>query len=277
VKRATVFTLSATLLSTLFVINNPVFAQDDGGRNTEASFTLDFATNGGDTQLVSEIKTTPTITDNRFTATLVLQSASDLVGVNCDIVFDNTVLNVVSITEAQGDLNFDGRANVADILTLGERFNASTEQNGFNYFNRSADGDSATVIDTADIDAVRPFIGETTLHWTSNPNNAVDEPIRESVEIFEDPSVSNANGVIDDVVVVLLPREHPDQGFVEGFGFDGDARIADITFEIINPDATEAVISFADVLAIAEGTVITTTEITNASTPQAQSVTIPLQ
>ncbi len=253
-------------------------------RNDEAAFGLDFQITGEDTQLKSVLETTPVFfeidedgqTKTRFKATLVLQNANDLTGVNCDLKYDNTLLKVVEIHEARGDLNFDGRSNIADILVLGERFNQSTDENGFTYFDRDATGDSAGVIDSNDVEAVLPYINETSIFWTSNINHDLptsSEEIRESVEIFESPDVSNANSVIDDIVVVLLSRTHPTP---EGFGFDGDARIADIIFEVIGDISQGTQITFEDTMAIDEGTEITATEIVTDtfSRPSAPSITI---
>ncbi len=248
------------------------------GVNDSASFQLDLLTNDSDSQTTSVIDETPVIDENnRFTATLVLKDATNLIGVNCDLSFDPNVLQVVEIREARGDLNFDGRANIADVRVLGERFNESTNQNGFSFFDLDSSDSSAELIDGADVQTLLNYVGETTLFWTQNDNTNADEPIRESVEIFQDPEDSNANGIIDDIVVVLLPRVHPDSGFEPGFGFDGDARIAQITFEIVDLEAASTEITFSDQLAIDEQTEVTTTEILNASSPQADAVTIPLQ
>lgn len=271
--------IAVSFLAILIFSYIPVsYSQDNQGRNANAIFALDFSTTAEDSLTSTTLEQTPQIQDNQFTVTLVLMGSTDLVGVNCDLDFDESVLQVVDIHEASGDVNFDGRENIADVLTLTERFNASVDQNGFSFFNFANTGDSADVIDMDDVNSLIPLIeSNDSLFWTNNPDFEVTLPIRESVEIFEDPAISNQNGLIDDIVTVLLPRQHPEQGFVEGFGFDGDARIAEITFQIIDESATETTIQFSDVLAIDEGTIITTTEINNASQPQADPIVVPLQ
>jgi hypothetical protein len=250
------------------------------GVNDDAVFALDFKTASDDAQLTTTIDAQPEYTPvtvegearNRFAATVVLKNASNLLGVNCDLVFDKAKIRIVEIHEAKGDLNFDGRANVADVLTLGERFGQSTTSGGLSYFDLDSSTDSANKIDGKDIEAVIPYINEKTLYWTSNPNGDLKN-IRESVELFESPEISNGNGKIDDIAVVLLSRIHPTP---QGFGFDGDARIADIVFEIVPGATGETTISFEDVMAIDESTEITQSTINNGSTPKFQNAVISL-
>lgn len=250
------------------------------GVNDDAVFVLDFKTTSNDAQLTTTIDAQPefVLVDvggqarNRFSATVVLKNASNLLGVNCDLVFDKTKLRIVEIHEAKGDLNFDGRANVADVLTLGERFGQSTTSGGLGYFDLDSTADSANKIDGKDIEAVIPYINEKTLFWTSNPNDNLQN-IRESVDIFESPAISSENGKIDDIVVVLLPRIHPTP---QGFGFDGDARIADIVFEVVPGATGETTISFEDGMAIDESTEITQSTINNGSAPKSQNAVITL-
>lgn len=250
------------------------------GRNTAASFLLDFQTTTDDTITTSAIDASPVYETvdvdgemkTRFTCTVVLQGAADLMGVNCDLVFDPAVLNVVDIHEARGDKNFDGRSNIADILTLAQRFSLATNTgNGFSYFDLATDGASLNVIDTTDLETLMSLINQTEIFWTSNQNDDLTS-IRESFEIFEDPAISNANGKIDDIVVTLLRRP---EAALDGFGFDGDARIADITFEVVGTIPAEGtLIQFEDRLAIDEGSVITINSIENASEPLGDAVTI---
>ncbi|MBD3266557.1 hypothetical protein GF373_07785 [bacterium] len=249
-----------------------------GGKNDSAKFFLDFKVTTDDSQTSSTIDTfTPDVIqeingENYLTLTLVLSPVTDLVGVNCDLKFDNTKLQVVNIHEDQGDINFDGRANIADILTLSERFGASTTENGFSYFDRNKEGESAETIDQGDIDVIKPYINQKNIFWTSNPNTNISS-IRESVEIFESPEESNADGTIDDIVAVLLSRVHPyEEGF--GFGDSADARIAEITFKVIG--SGDAVFSFEDGRAIDVDTVITQDGITNGSEPTGDAITISL-
>jgi hypothetical protein len=259
--------ISFALLTSILFLSN-VYAGD----NDEASLVLDFKTTGEDSQFASTIDSTPDFvevdvdgeTRTRFTATLVLKSATNLMGVNCDLIFDNTKLKIVDISESKGDLNFDGRENIADILTLAERFGESTTSEGMSYFDLDSEGDSVDKIDDKDIEVVASNINQATLFWTCNPNSDLST-IRESGEIFESPEVSNQNGKIDDIITFLLSRIHPTP---VDFGFDGDARIVDIVFEVISGSSGETTISFEDAIVIDEATEITQTEIINSSTPK---------
>lgn len=247
-----------------------------GGKNDTASFALDFNITSSDTQVSTTIDPyESTLIQDKdgkkyLTATLILKGAVDLVGVNCDLIFDPAKLQVVDIHEDQGDVNFDGRANVADILTLGERYNQATTDQGYSYFDRDKTDTSADKIDDKDIEALKPFINKNNIFWTSNPNDDLTK-IRESVEIFESPDESNKNGKINDIVSVLLSRDHP---YPQGFGFNGDARIAQITFEVVG--SGETVLSFEDGKAIDVDTVITRDGISNGSEPTGDSITITL-
>ncbi|MBN2328741.1 MAG: hypothetical protein JXR73_16485 [Candidatus Omnitrophica bacterium] len=268
------------IISLLFALFIAVVPAAHGGANDEATFLLDFQTTEADTQASTTLEETPefitvttdNVTHTYFQATLVLKDAVGLMGCNCDLIFDKSKLNIVSIVEAQGDVNFDGRANIADVLTLAERFGQDTTSNGLSYFDLNPSGDSANKIDSLDIEAITPHINQKTLFWTSNPNDVLDD-YRESFEIFESPIVSNENGKIDDIVVVLLPRIHPTP---EGFGFGGDARICDIIFEVVQGASGETTISFEDVMAIDESTQITQTDIINGSTPKTKNAVITL-
>lgn len=250
------------------------------GKNATANFVLDFQTTSDDSVTASTIETAPSFvqidvegeTRTRFTCTVVLQGAVDLTGVNCDLTFDPAILNVVDIHEARGDMNFDGRGNIADVLALAQRFNVATNSgDGFSFFDIATDGASLNVIDDADLEALKSLINQTEIYWTSNQNEDLSV-IRESFEVFQDPALSNASGRIDDIVTVLLRRpETP----VEGFGFDGDARVAEITFEVVGIIPEEGtVIQFEDRLAIDEDSIITVEAIENASEPQGNAITI---
>lgn len=251
----------------------PALSQETG-RNDNSVLRLDFSA-GDDTRLDSNIQASLDLEDGQtsFAAALVLEGAADLMGVNCDLVFDPAVLRVVSIEEAAGDVNMDGRSNVADVLTVSRRLGEPvTAENGFAYFDFEADG----LIGGGDVDALASLVtdverlGADQLFWTSNPNHDL-AGIRESVERFDDPETSNANGRINDIVSVLLKRPAAD---INGFGFDGDARIVNIVFEVVGNISGGTQIRFEDMLAIDEGTVITQSDIVGASVPQAPPVDI---
>lgn len=274
------YRINVLLVSAIGIFLAVSVSAQDTGRNGNAMLVLDFQTTSADTLTLSVIDAQPQFytvdvngqTRTRFNTTFVLQGAVDLVGMNCDLVFDKNVLQVIDIHEARGDLNFDGRSNIADVLTLAERFNEPTNTgNGYSFLDRDSTGASANVIDMNDINAILTFINENSIFWTSNPNHDLSIPLRESVEIFENPSVSNANGRIKDLVVTLLSRIHP---IPAGFGFDGDARIADLTFEVIGDLTNGTTIRFENTTVIDEGTQITQEAILNASTPQTPDLII---
>ncbi len=225
------------------------------GQNDSAVFTLDFSASN-DTKNESDTSGDPVITDGMFTATLVLDNSTALTGLTVDIRFDPAVLQLVSINETVGDINFDGRSNIADVLTLAERFEASLDPDTgnpeYDYFDLVPSG----VIDMDDINSLLAQINQSDLFWTSNPNAegfGDFQSFPESVEIFEDPAVSTAKGLIDDIAVVLLPRDHPPQ---DGFGFNGDARIATITFQVVEGQSGQTTISFEDPIVLDAATVI---------------------
>ncbi len=240
----------------------------------EPTFQLDFDSSN-DTIDSSVIDPPPVFTglDGPFKVTVVLSHAQNLMGVNCDLSFDNAHLQVVDIQETYSDLNFDGRANVFDIREIGERLNATEGQDLYEEFFDRAGGAPDGVIDLSDVDAIAEFFAEPGIFWTVNTDPV---RIRESVEVFEDPSVSNENSVIDDIVCFLLPREHPPTA---GFGFTGDARIAEITFQPVDGFVGTTTLTFTETWAVDEDTEVNeeTGEITGDLTPQSQPVEITIQ
>ncbi|MFH1740300.1 MAG: hypothetical protein ABIH23_14930 [bacterium] len=257
-----------SVLLVALLATNPVLGQ-------EPVYKIDFDSSN-DTLLSSTVDSPPAVlnaADGPFTVTVVLTGATQLMGVNCDLVFDNTHLQVVNIQETAGDVNFDGRANVFDIREVGERLNATEGSALYEaYFDR-ANGQTDGVIDMNDVNAVSAFFAKPGIFWTVNTDNAT---VRESTEIFEDPSVSNENGLIDDIVCMLLPRDHPP---APGFGFNGDARIAEITFQPVNGFAGMTTLSFSETWAVDENTHVDegTGQIVDDLYPQSESVEITVQ
>ncbi len=253
------------VFSLIAVFASPAFAQP---WNNDAVFRFD-TTPGDDTRTSSAITDGPYTADSRtFTVTVVLQGADKLMGANCDIDFDETKLQVVSVQETFGDVNFDGRVNVFDVREIGARI--GTEPGGVDYSQYfDLDGDDQIGESDLALVAADPGFNIQGLFVTSNdPNDLTD--ILESVEIFEDPAVSNQNGFIDDVVFVLLVRPGDDRESrsFPGDAFPGDARIASITFSALDDfQGGETEISFQSdsLIAIDSDTQITTTTIEGAS------------
>ncbi len=228
-------------------------------------FKLDFDSSN-DSILHSTIDAPPSViraADGPFTVTVVLTGASKLVGANCDLIFNPDQLRVVNIQESYGDVNFDGRSNVFDIREVGARVNSAELYEA--YYDRV---ETYGVLDMADVNAIAEYFAKPGKFWTVNTD---DTTIRESVEIFEEPSISNQNGRIDDIVCVLLPREHPEATEYKpvegeatffgpaGFGFNGDARIAEITFQPVTGFSGTTTLTFADKSAITEESVLVIT------------------
>ncbi|MBI1391013.1 MAG: hypothetical protein GC154_21510 [bacterium] len=261
------------LTAALALLTSNAFAQ----QNTTAQFALDFAQTDADTRVSSTIETDAVVTNSLFSATLVLKGAASLTGLSVDLRFDPAVLKVLSISEKTGDVNFDGRSNIADVLTLAERFNATVSSDTnpeYRYFDVVPSG----VIDSDDINALMAKVNQGDLFWTSNPDASGFgdyETYPESVEVFEDPEVSNAKGLIDDIAVVLLPRQHPPQ---ETFGFTGDARVAEIQFQFIGGiSGSTTTLSFEDPVIIDAKTVVNDDgTLSGESRPDSPSVTIQI-
>lgn len=269
-------------LAGLFIVVTVCFSLQANaqGSNDNAQFSLDFVTDQNDSQASTTFEAEPVFEavdgSQRFSCTLVVQGAVDLTGLSVDIRFNNAVLQLVDIYESRGDRNFDGRANVADVLAIGERFGLTIGPNPeLAYFDLDSTADSAGLIDVSDVNALLPFVNQDSLYWTFNSNATGFETFRESVEVFEDPAQSNTDGLIDDLAVVLLRRpETP----VEGFGFTGDARVATLIFEVIGGTAGSTTpIQFEDPILLDEGTVINDDgSLQNESRPESPEVIITL-
>lgn len=249
----------------------PVLAQD---RNANAVFRLD-VTSGDDNQIASTFSADGAVANvaREFKVAVVLDDSINLMGANCDLDFDSDALEVVSIRESFGDVNFDGRVNIFDVREIGARLGAttgSTNPEYSRYFDLNSDGK----IDETDIQIVSadPEFNKQGTYLTSN-DPGVSSP-RESAEIFEDPSISNQNGLVDDIVFVLLAR--PEVTDRDAFSFTGDARIAEITFRAKQTFSGDTTLSFIteSLIAIDSGTTITTTAIEGSSVPQSAPLTV---
>lgn len=243
-------------------------------RNANAVFRLD-VTSGDDNQLATTFSADGVVPDvpREFNVVVVLNDAVNLMGANCDLDFDSDALEVVSIRESFGDVNFDGRVNIFDVREIGARLGAitgSTNPEYSRYFDLNSDGK----IDETDIQIVNadPEFNKPGAFLTSNDPGV--SPPRESAEIFEDPSISNQNGLIDDIVFVLLAR--PEITDRDAFSFTGDARVAEITFRAKDTFSGNTTLSFIpeSLIAIDSGTTITTTAIEGSSVPQSAPLTV---
>lgn len=257
----------------LAVAGLPAWAQD---QNADAKFRLD-VTPGDDTQIETTFSADEKPTVNRtFTVVLVLDNARNLMGANCDLDFDEAALEVMSVQETDGDLNFDGRVNIFDVREVGARFGATPEGSEVPYsayFDLNLDD----VIDSNDIGIVAEDDEFNTMGLFLTSNDPVSTELHESAEIFENPAISNQNGFINDIVFALLARPGVDR---EAFSFTGDARIAEITFSAKEGFAGDTTIGFItdpsdpQLIAIDAGTTITTAEIIGESTPEGEPLTV---
>lgn len=151
----------------------------------------------------------------------------DLTGISADVEFDPNILELVDIYELKGDVNFDGFQDVTDMVTIFQSaaFDTSREDEGYiGYYDIDRD-DFVDVTDMVRIFQSEQFDTAGGEYWTNNEG----EFVRESVEIFDDPRLSNTGGAhpgfIDDVVAVLLLRpDANNDGFADdGSGFNTNA------------------------------------------------------
>ena len=172
-----------------------------------------------------------------FKVDVVLAGAEDMIGCNSDIQFASDVLEVISIVEKQGDVNFDSIANLSDFTILALAFNAAE---GDDNYEAAYDFRGDGVIDLSEFtNAALGYLVDSR-YWTDAQEVAgtAEEASRESVEIFDPIAVINANGVIDDIVAVLLRRPGDTRSF------SGDAIVATVTFKVIGESGDSGNIQF---------------------------------
>lgn len=160
---------------------------------------------------------------------LVLTGVQDLVGVSADVKFDPNVLQLVGsgqgVTEDRGDVNFDGKVNVFDIVTLiAERQARDSGSTPITYYDLNEDG-SVNVFDIVRNINNRQSADTGVNFWTNTRAGAMALPQEtESVEIFD----NNApNGLLDDLVAVLLISPVGGVRNDTGRGFDSDTQRTD--------------------------------------------------
>ncbi len=159
---------------------------------------------------------------------LVLEGVTDMIGVSADVKYDDTVLQLVSqgkgVTEDRGDVNFDGKVNVFDIVKLiQERQSRDSGNPAVAYY----DLDENAAINVFDIVRViqnRQQADGGVHFWTNTSQSALSRTDTESVEIFDNNVTS---GLIDDLVAVLLIRPEGGVRVDTNRGFDGDAQRTD--------------------------------------------------
>lgn len=171
------------------------------------------------------------------TAHVILTGAVNMLGANADLNFPNNLLALQAITEQVGDLNFDGIAALADVLTEVSRFGqTNADPNWFSYYDREVVA-TPNVIALADILSVVSGFGIDTEFWTNNLGRDLSAfgGFRESVEIYDPVATSNAAGKVDDIVSVLLARPdvRANPTLLNQFAFSGDAVMAELQFSAL--------------------------------------------
>ncbi|MBE7477174.1 MAG: hypothetical protein HS131_10655 [Ignavibacteriales bacterium] len=228
-----------------------------------------FAQNAGTLKFDSDILTAGIQTPGNYSLAaggnvvlyLVLEGVTDMIGVSTDIKFDPAVLQLVGqgrgVAEDQGDVNFDGKINVFDITKLiQERQSRDAGNPGIAYYDLTQDN-ALNVFDIVRSIQSRQQADGGVNFWTNTRAGAsvLSDLTTESVEIFD----SNVqNGLLDDLVAVLLIRPVGGVRVDTNRGFDSDpqrtdpatqnATIARLEFQVITqtPQATVIDILTAD-------------------------------
>lgn len=203
---------------------------------------------------------------------LVLEGVEQMIGVSTDIKFDPAVLQLVGsgqgITEDRGDVNFDGRVDVFDIVRLiNERQSRDTGNPPIAYYDLNEDA-AINVFDIVRVIGNRQQADSGVNFWTNTRGGATaltwpgTGPATESVEIFDN---NVTNGLIDDLVAVLLIRPEGGVRNDTGRGFTANAQrpdpatqnatIARLEFQVITQTPQQTVI---DILTADEAAKIAT-------------------
>ena len=185
---------------------------------------------------------------------LVLTNVEDLIGMSTDIKFDPNVLQLagagLGVTEDRGDVNFDGKVNMFDIVELiTERQARGSGATPIAYYDLNEDG-NVDVFDVVRVVNNRKAADSGVNFWTNTRAGAMALPqAAESVEIFDNDA---PNGLLDDLDAVLLispvggVRNDTDRGF------DSDAQRTDPATQ----NATIARLEFLVVAQTPQSTVI---------------------
>lgn len=184
------------------------------------------------------------------TAYVVVTGVTEMLGANCDVLYDSSLIELISITEQAGDINFDGIPALPDVLQIVSFFGQPTGTAEVpSYYDREVVF-TPGVVALADILSVVSGFGVDTDFWTNNLGVDLTAfgGFRESVEIYDPVAVSNANNMIDDVVAVLLarPEVRADENLWRQFAFTGDAIMAELQFNVVGAAGQTATLSIRD-------------------------------
>ncbi|MCA9449480.1 MAG: hypothetical protein KC931_20340 [Candidatus Omnitrophica bacterium] len=249
----------APILSLLFaLLCSPIYSGTLGFDLEPSSPVFDTAGNVVDPD--NDIDTSETINNGeQFSALVRLNGAENLLGVHFDFEFDNSVLNVVDISETRMDLDFDGQQSFIELNLLVDffltEFNLPDDIVKLTYTYDDGDGMITThpgVLVDLDRDGVLGFVelnGYIQQFIDEFENNDIPfwtEVIarrggyNESVEVFEPVEDINADGVGNRNAMVLLRRpETP----AEGFAFDGDAILLEVVFQAVGAGTSDITIN----------------------------------
>jgi len=205
----------------------------------------------------SNIDATKTVNNGEQFSTLIrLNGVENLLGVGFDFTFDNSVLNVVDISETRMDLDFSGQQDFAELdvalhffLVIVEPIPFGVDTITYTYDDGTGmitthpgilidfDGDNdLSFVEMASyiIQFIDEFEGNDIPFWTEVVSRRIGPG--ESVEVFDYVSNINANGEATDNAMVLLPREGT---ATTGFGFDGNAILLEVVFQAVGSGTSD--------------------------------------
>lgn len=217
----------------------------------------------------SDIDTARTVNNGEQFSTLIrLNGTQNLLGVTFDFLFNNQVLNVVSLRETRMDLDFSGDKSFIELNAIVgfflDEFGSGGDGavNKFDFTYNDGTGEITTnpgILVDIDGDGFLGFVELSeyiTEFLDEFENNDVPfwteviarrDGFNESVEVFDLVGDINASGVASDNTVVLLRR--PDVA-ADGFGFDGDAILLEVVFRAVGAGTSD--LSFDNASAIDE-------------------------
>ena len=200
------------VLALAIIAAPPVMAQID---NSNATFVLDFDVETDGVQAPGTWNA-----GGSYDVDLVLQNAQNVIGVNCDIVFATADITINLVHEKLGDLNFDSISNLNDLATLGRAYNSvAGDENYEAAYDLNGDGS----IDLSELSNLGRGYKNESRYWTDAQaaDGELDEASHESVNIVDPVDTMNEEGLINDIVAVLLRRPGDEDRSVT---FDGDGR-----------------------------------------------------
>ena len=170
--------------------------------NNNATYVLDFDTELEGIQGPEEISWTK---GENYEVDLILLNANNIIGVNCDIAFNNEDIKILMVHQKLGDSNFDGISSLNDLAILGRAYGSCV---GDNYYKISYDLNRDGCIDILEYSAHNSGYEQTSKFWTDAQeyDGTIEEDSHECFNIYDPVSVMNENGIINDLATFLLRR-----------------------------------------------------------------------